>query len=126
MRIETKYIKDIDGKDVNLPNVPWGREKQALSIIAEIFDIVPSLEIEKYDLNKLKPLDVCNMLPPLLRGMPDHVTRLTAVILGKDSEWVDNTLDLESILEVITPFFSHFYAMYEKHEKKKQKENKKK
>lgn len=119
---KAKFVTTVDGKDFKLPKISWGQEKQIISIVADIVSTIPDLEIEKHDMSNFQIGDAIEMLPVLLRNSQEHVGRLVSVLISQEVEWVEENLDLDAILEIVSPFFGRIFKIYEKYTNKNRTE----
>jgi len=93
----------VSGEEFTVPRVNWRKQ---ISISRHISKLIQELDaIKNIDFAKLTVNDVLNFLPELIEKAPDVVTEMCMVLTEKDKDWVETNMDLDSIVELLTPFF---------------------
>jgi hypothetical protein len=105
---EKRLIKLTNGEEVELPRMTIGK---ILAVTNAISVLVKTVKKEYPDLFKEEDLNIGQLGMVLIRSLPemfpvigDQVVTVIATYLGKETKWVHNTMDLEDLVNVATPF----------------------
>jgi hypothetical protein len=115
--VDTEMIEIHDGRKYPLAKMSWGVESKALRIAARIWKGVPGLQ--RIDPKNINPTElITSILPDLLEKVPDEITELVAVLLGRyqgngkqrvaDTTWIEDNLDMNDMIKVLVPFSRRF------------------
>jgi len=111
---ETK-LSSLNGEAIELPlRISWKKERGILRVLSSIYKKAPFIEdfLKKAFVGtkeKINPADTINCVPQLLEEVPGDVTEIVSILIDKDSTWIDNNLDLEIIVRIVSPFLSFIF-----------------
>jgi len=97
-----RFVKTVNGEEIEVPKVVFAKEKLIIDILKDAMKKVREDERLKSDIS------ADEVYPLLLDYAPEVIVKIAATALGKSEEWVENNLDSEAIMEVVTPFFVKF------------------
>ena len=103
----------VDGDEIGLPKMSWGRELKLVKIVLRIFKGV--------DLTKLGESGASSLLsslPTMLETAGPAATEFCSIMLDKDETWIDNNLDMTDVIDLITSFFVVFFRTFSEQTKK--------
>lgn len=103
--VPLEEIETIKNEKVKVPKVSWKKETEISKILAGCLKTVltPGL-LEKAE--NISPTDIIKLLPNLSDNFLPSLTKVVSIILEKDTEWIENNLDSEKVVELILPFFA--------------------
>jgi len=104
-------VLSLEGEEVIIPiRISWKTEQAVLAKIHGLTDRIPGLiQFVKDAVRDPAAVDsgcVVDMLPEILNHAPECITSIVAILLCKDEQWVNNSLDSELIIKILTPFLS--------------------
>lgn len=100
-----------NGEDLELPRLTLGKLNAVAGSIAAL---VKAIKAENPDLLNFDDFEtnptgtgskILQAVPALLPTVSSQVISLVAIYLGKEEEWVTETMDLEDLSKVVLPFF---------------------
>ncbi len=93
----------------------WGKEAKLGRMLGQLLKEINLGDFQKLTETNIKgdPQIVVNTFLPLLQNAPETVTSMVAIILDKEVQWVNDTLDSEDIIEVLVPFFIGAFRKYQ-------------
>jgi len=113
---ENNKVVTVSGDKVKIPKLSWKKELQLLKIIEgsvaiiveqsnrtvteEVTDPITNVVSEVKVPVESTPAD---LIQYALQNIPEKVTEFMSIVMGKDTEWVENELDSTEILGVIVP-----------------------
>jgi len=109
-------VTTVDGKNVTAPlELPWGRELKAFKALGGLIRALPALQEIKWDEAIDNPskvhIDIKSIIafmPELLADGSEFLGQIAAAALGKDTNWVEDNLNVEGVLAVVIPFFKAY------------------
>lgn len=101
-----KKIKALDGQEVEVPKTTWKNEIQIGRIISKGVSDIPALK--EINFKEIKIADMVSLLPTIIDVAPDVITGVTSILLKKEKEWIENNLNGEIIIGLLSPFFGNF------------------
>jgi len=99
-------IKTLDGQEVEVPKTTWKNEIQIGRIISKGVSDIPTLK--EINFREIKISDMVSLLPTIIDVAPDVITGVTSILLKKEKEWIENNLNSEIIIGLLSPFFGNF------------------
>jgi len=99
---EPVEIETREGK-IRLPKVTWAMDIECIRILSELVREVH--ELAATDFSRLTPEDVLQIISSFFSRAPEKVTLLASVLLQKDTSWVEKNMTLESMMDLLVPFF---------------------
>jgi septum formation topological specificity factor MinE len=55
-------------------------------------------------------VELVKLLPSILPTILEEITEVIAIYINKDKEWVKNTMDVEDLVAIATPFFENILS----------------
>jgi len=101
-----KKIKTLDGQEIEVPKTTWKNEIQIGRIISKGVSDIPALK--EINFKEIKIADMVSLLPTIIDVAPDVITGVTSILLKKEKEWIENNLNGEIIIGLLSPFFGNF------------------
>jgi hypothetical protein len=105
---EVKTIKLTNGEELKLPRMTISK---ILAVTNAISVLVKAVKKEYPDLFKNDTADITQIgmhvlrfLPEMLPVVGDQIILVIATYLGKNPDWVADTMDAEDLVNVATPF----------------------
>jgi len=115
-------ITTLSGEKVQVPKLNWKKEILIARSFTNIFKSLP--ELKKVDWEKgITVSQVLESLPDIMEKVPDEITKIVSIALDKETKWVEENLDFESIAGLVVPFFSGYFQKLSKLASKVQKSN---
>ncbi len=102
-----------NGEDLDLPRLTLGKLNAVAGSIAQL---VKAIKNENPDLLNFEDFEanptgigskIIQAVPALLPTVSGEIVTLVAIYLGKEKEWVEDTMDLEDLSKVVLPFFTN-------------------
>ncbi len=102
-------------KPVEIKKFKWGKEAKLGKLLGSLLSDVNLSDFTQLTEQNIKgnPQIIFSTFLPLLDKAPDTLTKMVAIILEKDEDWVDNELGPEDIIEVLVPFFTGAFKKYQ-------------
>ena len=93
---EENSVTTLSGETFKIPKLSWKKELQLLDIVQEAIQSLVDNDT---------PIDggVDNVVVKALRIVPEKITKFMALVLDRETDWVENNLDSPEILGVIVP-----------------------
>ncbi len=89
-------IKTVAGEVINIPVLNWAKELKLLALIegvlGDMSQVLRDVDAETSDI-----------IAKALAVAPDKVTEFVSVVLEQDNAWVEEKLDLPTVVEVVVP-----------------------
>jgi len=97
-----EFVTTVDGERIEVPKSTLRVQLQVVQSLGRILKRFPQdvLEGEEFDLQK-----GIGIVAEILETLPEEVLKIASVIVGRDEEWVAENLDLDSVVELILPFY---------------------
>jgi len=93
---ELTSIKTVAGEVINIPALNWAKELKLLALIEGVLgDMSEVLRDEN--------AETSDIIAKALAVAPDKVTEFVSVVLEQDNAWVEEKLDLPTVVEVVVP-----------------------
>jgi len=93
---ELTSIKTVAGETIDIPALNWAKELKLLALIEAVLgDMSEVLRDENSETS--------DIIAKALSVAPDKVTEFVSVVLEQDNDWVEQKLDLPTVVEVVVP-----------------------
>ncbi len=93
---ELTSIKTVAGETIEIPALNWAKELKLLALIEAVLgDMSEVLRDENSETS--------DIIAKALSVAPDKVTEFVSVVLEQDNTWVEEKLDLPTVVEVVVP-----------------------
>ena len=99
-------IKTLDGQEIEVPKTTWKDEIKIGRIISKGVSDIP--ELREINFKEIKISDMVSLLPTIIGVAPDVITGVTSILLKQEKEWIENNLNSEIIIGLLSPFFGNF------------------
>jgi hypothetical protein len=95
------------GKEIKVCKLVAGffSESQMLSAINSISNLKEGNEDDSLE-------SIAEMIIPLINQAPDAITEIVALITGKDTKFVEESLTSEDVMQVFIPFLKKLFSKY--------------
>ena len=121
---EIEFLKTRNGEDIHLPkNISWKKELALSGLMVELYEQLPMIkdwlvatitnsaanqasENEKNALNA-----IVDAIPTIITQAPQKITQAVSLILNKETQWVEEELNVEVVIEVLAPFLLYYFQM---------------
>lgn len=101
-------VPTIDGGRFTCPKVSWRKERAIIKLISEV--VQPLIEAGIFSgtdpTTGAQTGQLAQALQLLLTVAPDKLTEATALLTGKDADWVMDNLVVETITGLVVPFLA--------------------
>lgn len=102
---EDVYITTVSGDKVKVPPLTWRKEIQVFRSLGKMIGEMPKMELDSKDPSKvLGGLDLTELIPKLVKVLPDEITVLMETVLDKEKDWVCDNLSAKEVVGFIVPF----------------------
>ncbi len=110
---EQKFITDLNGNEVPIPKKSARLELQVANILTKHVKALKEMDWSEsaFDFNDVTPSGIISILPNIANVVPDLISELSAVILGRNKKTILDDFDLQTLIELITPFLSNIIEM---------------
>jgi len=93
---ELTSITTVAGEVINIPTLNWAKELKLLALIEGVLgDMSEVLRDEN--------AETSDIIAKALAVAPDKVTEFVSVVLEQDNDWVEQKLDLPTVVGVVVP-----------------------
>jgi len=93
---ELTSITTVAGEKIDIPALNWAKELKLLALIEAVLgDMSEVLRDENSETS--------DIIAKALSVAPDKVTEFVSVVLEQDNDWVEQKLDLPTVVEVVVP-----------------------
>jgi hypothetical protein len=99
---EDQKVTTLDGEEVSVPRISWGKERRILEHINDLLDVIAKSGI----LTGSKPEGdaMSDLLAFIFKAAPERMTKAVAILLEKEETWVEDNLVSEEIVGLLLPF----------------------
>lgn len=95
-----KFVTTVDGEQVPLARMVWGREIKLLGVIQSVLDFVAD-DISNFG---EEGFGVPHLISKVMEQAPEKVSEFMLIILpDRDEAWIEENLELAEIIGVIVP-----------------------
>ena len=93
---ELTSIKTVAGETINIPALNWAKELRLLALIEGVLG-------DMSEVMRDENAETSDVIARALAVAPDKVTEFVSVVLEQDNTWVEEKLDLPTVVEVVVP-----------------------
>jgi len=106
-----EVIQTNTGEDVQIPRANWGMELQVIRSVGKLLgNLRDELNLTWDGVKELMAGNdrekLFSLLVKVAELAPDEITKMVATIIGKDEDFVRDSLELGTIIKVLIPFLS--------------------
>mgnify|MGYP001558217677 CR=1 FL=1 len=94
-------VTTINGDNVSVPAISLGKELKILRIIGDAWK---SSGISEIDDLKSGNVPVMKIVEWVTTNIPDYLLSVVSIILDRETQWIEDHLDLETTLALVVPF----------------------
>lgn len=114
---DPRTFTDLQGNEFQTRKIGWGSESKIAfkfgKIIVKIMKATagmgPVKDLQDIDFTMLSMDEI---IEQAMTEAPDLVTDAAVALTGKERKWVDENLDLETVLEIVVPFFKRRWTKW--------------
>jgi len=100
-----EIIKTLGGQEIEVPKTTWKDEIKIGRIISKGVSDIPALK--EINFKEVRISDMVSLLPTVIGVAPDVITGVTSILLKKEKEWIEDNLNSEIIIGLLSPFFGN-------------------
>ena len=89
-------VKTVAGDVINIPVLNWAKELRLLALIEGVLG-------DMSEVMRDENAETSDVIARALAVAPDKVTEFVSVVLEQDNTWVEDKLDLPTVVEVVVP-----------------------
>ena len=114
---ESTKVTLTNGTELEIKPLNWGKEIKVCQLVSKFFSDNTLIEAfneiatteGKNDLDAISKLMV-----PLVNEAPQVITEILALIIDKDTTYIEESLTSEDVMQIFVPFLSSLFAKYKK------------
>jgi len=104
-----------NGEELNIPRLTIGRILTVTNHISELVKAVKEEVPNLFDFDEKAAESgqieigtrILQAIPAILPNVSEHIVSVVACYIDKEEQWVKDTLDLEDLIAIATPFFEN-------------------
>ncbi len=105
-----------NGEVIEIKPLNWGKEIKVCQLVSKFFSgnsvIEAFNEIANEDGDNNDLDTISKLIIPLINEAPQAITQILALLLNKDTEYIEESLTSEDVMQIFVPFLQNLFTKY--------------
>jgi hypothetical protein len=102
-----------NGEVIVIKPLNWGKEIKVCQLVSKFFGDNNLMEaFNLLDKSEDGLTAISNLIIPLVNEAPQIITQIIALLIEKDTQYIEESLTSEDVMQIFVPFLQKLFAKY--------------